>query len=305
MLAVSSRASAGLGDRAVRGGAQDRHARQRRPGRPPRRPGRRRRRPAPPRPPAPARRTTRPSPPRPAAPTAAATAARPTPRRRCARRRRGRPRPAPRRCARAPSGPASPASRPRDQDSRTLLPPSWRSSFDRRAPARAPAGRGSCRSGCGARRRLSAVSSRPCTIALAPGIGTRPSASASSPPTVSTSSRSGRSTPNSSPRSSTASRAVTRARVVVEPLDRRPLDVVLVGDLADDLLEDVLDRDEPGGAAVLVDDDRDVRCARPASRAAVRRPAWTRARRLTVRITSSTGRACGRARGPGPGGPGP
>ena len=36
------------------------------------------------------------------------------------------------------------------------------------------------------------------------------------------------------------------------------LDVVLVGDLAHDLLEDVLDGDEAGGAAVLVDDDRDV-----------------------------------------------
>ncbi len=36
------------------------------------------------------------------------------------------------------------------------------------------------------------------------------------------------------------------------------LAVVLVGDLADDLLEDVLDRDQPGRAAVLVDDDRDV-----------------------------------------------
>src|SRR4051795_10193491 len=34
--------------------------------------------------------------------------------------------------------------------------------------------------------------------------------------------------------------------------------VVLVGDLADDLLEQVLDGDQPGGAAVLVDDDGDV-----------------------------------------------
>src|ERR1700722_12453093 len=43
-------------------------------------------------------------------------------------------------------------------------------------------------------------------------------------------------------------------RAGVKPLDRGALGVVLVGDLADDLLEDVLDRDEPGGAAVLVDD---------------------------------------------------
>src|SRR5262245_37313008 len=41
--------------------------------------------------------------------------------------------------------------------------------------------------------------------------------------------------------------------------DRLGLDVVLVADLADDLLEKVLDRDQPGGAAVLVDDDRDLR----------------------------------------------
>ena len=38
--------------------------------------------------------------------------------------------------------------------------------------------------------------------------------------------------------------------------DRLGLDVVLVADLADDLLEHVLDRDQAGGAAVLVDDDR-------------------------------------------------
>ena len=37
--------------------------------------------------------------------------------------------------------------------------------------------------------------------------------------------------------------------------DGLDLDVVLVADLADDLLEQVLDRDQAGGAAVLVDDD--------------------------------------------------
>ena len=42
----------------------------------------------------------------------------------------------------------------------------------------------------------------------------------------------------------------------------RLLDVVLVADLADDLLEDVLDRDEAGRAAVLVAHDGDVRAAR-------------------------------------------
>ena len=37
--------------------------------------------------------------------------------------------------------------------------------------------------------------------------------------------------------------------------DRLGLDVVLVADLADDLLQQVLDGDQSGGAAVLVDDD--------------------------------------------------
>ena len=36
------------------------------------------------------------------------------------------------------------------------------------------------------------------------------------------------------------------------------LDVVLVGDVADDLLDDVLERDEPLQRAVLVDDQREV-----------------------------------------------
>ena len=58
--------------------------------------------------------------------------------------------------------------------------------------------------------RLSAVSRRPATVAWEPAIGTRPSACPSRPPTVSTSSTS-ISTPNSSARSSTDSRAVTRA----------------------------------------------------------------------------------------------
>ena len=40
--------------------------------------------------------------------------------------------------------------------------------------------------------------------------------------------------------------------------DHRLLDVVLVLDLADDLLEQVLDRHEAGRAAVLVEHDRDV-----------------------------------------------
>ena len=52
--------------------------------------------------------------------------------------------------------------------------------------------------------------------------------------------------------------AGTRSGAVLELLDPGRLAVVLVGDLADDLLDDVLDGDQPGGAAVLVDDDREV-----------------------------------------------
>src|SRR4051812_4429231 len=43
--------------------------------------------------------------------------------------------------------------------------------------------------------------------------------------------------------------------VLAEPLHGGALDVVLVGDLPHDLLEDVLDGDEAGGATVLVDHD--------------------------------------------------
>src|SRR5450756_1449503 len=49
---------------------------------------------------------------------------------------------------------------------------------------------------------------------------------------------------------------------VTELLDVRPAVVVLIGQLADDLLEGVLDRNEPGDTAVLVHDDAHVR--RPA-----------------------------------------
>jgi hypothetical protein len=52
--------------------------------------------------------------------------------------------------------------------------------------------------------------------------------------------------------------ASRRRRPVGERLHARRLLVELVLDLADQLLEDVLERDEPGGAAVLVHDDAEV-----------------------------------------------
>ena len=56
--------------------------------------------------------------------------------------------------------------------------------------------------------------------------------------------------------SSTGSRHVDPDLPSVELLDPWLLAVVLIGDLADDLLEDVLDRDQTGSAAVLINDDR-------------------------------------------------
>ena len=63
---------------------------------------------------------------------------------------------------------------------------------------------------------------------------------------------------NSSARSSIVGPAVDPRLVVGEPDDHRLLGVVLVLDLADDLLEQVLDRHEAGRPAVLVEHDRDV-----------------------------------------------
>src|SRR5262245_2122223 len=45
-------------------------------------------------------------------------------------------------------------------------------------------------------------------------------------------------------------------RAVARPRDRLPLVLVLVGDLPDDLLQEVLDGDEAGHAAIFVHDDR-------------------------------------------------
>ena len=53
-------------------------------------------------------------------------------------------------------------------------------------------------------------------------------------------------------------RAVDPDVRLVDPLDGRVGKVELVLDVADDLLEDVLERDDPVDVAVLVDDDRHV-----------------------------------------------
>ena len=63
---------------------------------------------------------------------------------------------------------------------------------------------------------------------------------------------------NSSARSSTSARPSIRASSSDSRTIERLLLVVLVLDLADDLLEEVLDRDQAGRPAVLVEHDRDV-----------------------------------------------
>ena len=130
----------------------------------------------------------------------------------------------------------------------------------------------------------------PATSQVDPRIGTRPRALPSRPPTVSTSSSS-RATSNSSPRSSTCSVAATRQPAVAEVLDLGRLAVVLVGDLADDLLEDVLDGDQARRCRRTRRRRRRRGSGRAASRAAGRRPACSRARRASAASRSRTGTA--------------
>ena len=78
--------------------------------------------------------------------------------------------------------------------------------------------------------------------------------------------------------------------VVRQRHDHRLLLVVLVLDLADDLLDQVLDGDEAGRPAVLVEDDGDVD-ARAAARGAGRRRSSTRARRPASAAASASAAA--------------
>ena len=66
---------------------------------------------------------------------------------------------------------------------------------------------------------------------------------------------------------------------VADLLEKRSLLVVFVLDLADDLFQDVLDGDQPGGATVLIGDDRDVDAISTQLRRGDRRAASTRERR--------------------------
>ncbi len=87
--------------------------------------------------------------------------------------------------------------------------------------------------------------------------GTRPNSARTRPPTVLTSSRSKLwpSTASSSERHA----AFHPELVVLHHLDRRHLvDVVFILNLADDLFQNILERHDAGGAAELVDHDRQV-----------------------------------------------
>ena len=69
-----------------------------------------------------------------------------------------------------------------------------------------------------------------------------------------------------------------RTLAVGQALDGRLLDVELVDDLADQLLDEVLERDQPGRAAVLVDHDRQVELAVLHLAEQAGDAAWSRAR---------------------------
>ena len=79
-----------------------------------------------------------------------------------------------------------------------------------------------------------------------------------------------------------------RCRRCAVTLDRRR-SLVFVGDLAHDLLEDVLDRDQPGGAAVLVEHDRQVHLARAHLLQQLPHDLGAAARRAGVRSSPSMG----------------
>ncbi len=100
---------------------------------------------------------------------------------------------------------------------------------------------------------------------------------------------------------------------VGEPPDRVGARVGLVLDLADDLLEDVLDGDDPDRAAVLVDDDRHraalalelgeqvVERLRLGHDRGVADRGLDRGVGAGVHVEAGDGSCCGRRRGPGPG----
>ena len=101
------------------------------------------------------------------------------------------------------------------------------------------------------------VNRRPSAATLSPSSGSRPSSLITKPATVSYG-PSGSSRPVRSSKSSRLSRPSTSRSPSTRRARRLLGDVVLVADVADELLDQVLQRDDAVGAAVLVDDDRQV-----------------------------------------------
>ena len=136
-------------------------------------------------------------------------------------------------------------------------------------------GAGSTRTRCTRRRSASStVKSRSYSRWVSPARGMWPRRAARKPPIVVNSSSSG-----PRPKRSRDRRDALLARdgecVLARLAHRLALVLVLVGDLADDLLEQVLDRHEAGDAAVLVHDDRPSRGGGAGTRAGARTPSWS------------------------------
>ena len=138
----------------------------------------------------------------------------------------------------------------------------------------------------------SAVSAQPGDLApCEPRIGTRPMALPSRPPTVSTSSSSMVDVEELGEVVDVHARPAPGSRAVAELLDLGRLAVVLVGDLADDLLEDVLDGDQARRCRRTRRRRWRSGSGRAASRAAGRRPACSRARSASAASARATGTA--------------
>ena len=159
-----------------------------------------------------------------------------------------------RRSARAGRRPPPSQALAARRSARRHPPPRWRSANRPRADGRAGALPDADR------HRGSRIRDSPGPAINSPREGTRPASVTMNPPSVSMSSALSsalRSMPNASVTSSRLARA-SAMKVVVCRRDDHPgrCVVMLVLDVADDHLDEILDRDEAVGAAILVDDER-------------------------------------------------
>ena len=140
------------------------------------------------------------------------------------------------------------------------------------------------------------------------GLGKRPRAWKARPPTVRKSPSVGRWRPSRS-FSVLERRAWRRPRTASPPSGTHRVgggrDVVLVVDRADELLEQVFERDQAGDAAVLVEHDGDLASASSGTRRAARRRSWSRGRSRPGRTSLRGDDGVGVARRRSSGGRGP